>query len=74
MLASPLARAVLELSVARTSPPAEALDRVGELFRARVPLELDLALLLAWIKRCDLAELGYSSFAAFVRERVDWSP
>src|SRR5688500_16459253 len=74
MLTSPLARAALELPDSRTSPPEEVLACVGQLFRARVPLELDLALLLAWIKRADVAKLGYSSFGAFVAERVAWGP
>ena len=69
MLPSPLVLAVFDLG---PSPASRVPAGVGELFRARARLELDLALLLAWFKRADLAELGYSSFAAFRDERVDW--
>src|SRR5688500_1289037 len=70
--ASPIIESSLRLRT--RADVAACLGRIGALFRSRVSVELDLALLLAWFKRQDLVELGYSSFRAFCSERVDWSP
>jgi hypothetical protein len=48
------------------------LDEMIVLAKAGAALDLRLAMLLAWFKRQDLALIGYSSFTAFCRERVEW--
>ncbi|MBW2258601.1 MAG: hypothetical protein JRI25_28980, partial [Deltaproteobacteria bacterium] len=40
--------------------------------RQDAALSLRIAMNLAWLKRQDVSDLGYSSFAAFCREQVDW--
>ncbi|MBW2254417.1 MAG: HNH endonuclease [Deltaproteobacteria bacterium] len=48
------------------------LDEMILLAKAGAALDLRLARVLAWAKRQDLAPIGYSSFTAFCRERVEW--
>jgi hypothetical protein len=48
------------------------LDEMIVLSKAGAALDLRLAMVLAWFKRQNLALLGYSSFTAFCRERVEW--
>ena len=50
----------------------DILDRMIDLSRAGRALDLRLARLLAWLKRMDLSPIGYGSYTAFCRERVDW--
>jgi hypothetical protein len=45
---------------------------MAALARQGAAVALRLAMELAWIKRQDISDLGYSSFAAYCRERVDW--
>jgi len=45
---------------------------MAALARQDAALALRIAMLLAWVERRDLSDLGYSSFAGFCRERVDW--
>jgi hypothetical protein len=45
---------------------------MAALARQEAALALRLAMELAWIKRQDVSDLGYSSFSAYCRERVDW--
>lgn len=48
------------------------LDRLADLTASGRALDLAMARLLAWLKQQDLSPLGYSTFSAFCRERVDW--
>jgi hypothetical protein len=48
------------------------LDEMIVLAKAGAALDLRLARMLAWVKRQDLAPIGYSSYTAFCRERVEW--
>ncbi|MBW1880821.1 MAG: HNH endonuclease [Deltaproteobacteria bacterium] len=45
---------------------------MAALARQDAALSLRIAMNLAWLKRQDVSDLGYSSFAAFCREQVDW--
>src|SRR5690606_33008544 len=60
--------------VARTQPdPAPAaLAELRDLAGQEAALALRLGMVLACIKQFDVAELGYSGFLSFCRDRVDW--
>jgi len=56
----------------KTAHIAAFVAELRELARQEAGLVLRLAMVLSCIKRFDVAELGYSGFHAFCRERVDW--
>jgi len=63
-------------NLAHTSKPQQQawLEGIGVLQRGTAAIELSLAMVIARLRRCDPAELGYLTFAAFCRERLDWEP
>jgi len=66
--------AVVRAALSGERPPWERLARnLGVLARQSGALALRGALLLAWIRQQDLADLGYATFGAFVAEHVDSS-
>src|SRR5688500_17565222 len=65
---------VLTASLAWRSPvrARAAFDALAAFARGCAAIELAIAMIVAWAKRRDPAELGHVSLAAFYRERVDW--
>ena len=49
----------------------DLVEHIGELLVSTPALQLRLAQLAAWFKNQDLLPLGYTSWAAFARERLD---
>ncbi len=71
MISSTLASAI-GLPI-RTSVQARAqLLSLGALARQRAAVELELAGVLAWLRRCDPVDLGHVTWTAFCGARVDW--
>lgn len=62
----------VEFDPERAREAGETLSHMMDLAAAGRALDLRLARLLSWFKHQDLAPLGYSSFYAFCREKVDW--
>lgn len=67
---SPLTRAALAQG---PRPLHQLAIQLSILARQAGALALRRAMVLVWIQQRDLADMGYSSFGAFVRERVDGS-
>src|SRR5688572_26961671 len=65
--------AVLALSSTTREQSLAVLDALRTLARGAAALELSLAMTIGWLKRQDPVDLGYLTFPAFCRERVDWN-
>ncbi len=74
---SPTSNPPMPLSLAFRRPESDqararhGLDGLRQLARAERALRLRQAMLLAWIKREDPMDLGYSTFSAFLAERAE---
>ncbi len=64
--------ALVAACLARRPSEPDLLQGLAALAQQDQALCLRLAMVLAWVKRQDLLPLGYTSFSAFCRERVDW--
>jgi len=71
-LAGPAAVVRAALSQPRL-PAHQVAEHLAALVHMDGALALRRAMVLAWIRQRDVTDLGYSSFGAFVRERVDAS-
>ena len=63
----------LSLNIRTDEQLRELFAGLRAMARGKSAMELAVAMLVAWLQRQDAADLGYLTFAAFCRERVDWN-
>ena len=68
---TPIFDATFQVSLRSSANVRSFLDGVRRLSNA-APLELEVAMLVAWLGNQDPEDLGYSSMSAFYAEHVDW--